>query len=255
MAPKAKPHSKVAKSKTSAKTAKPKATSAKAAKKVAVKKATGEVPVQIRPPVVRRMCLRAGIARMTIDGVHEVVIEQMRLFVGSIFHSAILRTASRKIMTVSISDILASAKVHGITFTPGINPSAKQTPGLTTASFTLPRGDATTKRQKSGVVRKRLTRLLQKKDALVIYRGNFAAFARGCVASLTFHSLKVDVTSLRYSKGVMAIAQLLTEKYVHSLATAARIIVEASKQQTVNGGHFKTALAIMDAVAPFTMTC
>jgi histone H3/H4 len=224
------------------------------AKKVAVKKADAETPSQIRAPVVRRMCLRAGIKRMTIAGVHSVVLEQMDCFVTNIFHAAILRTASRKIMTVSISDVVSAARVRGIVFTPGINPSAKRTPGLTTASFTLPRTEktATSRRQKSGVVRRRLTRLLQKKDALVIYRGNFAAFARKCVSKLTFRSIDVDVSSLRYSKGVMAVAQLLTEKYIHSLAVAARIIVETSKQQTVNESHFKTAIAIAEAIAPFT---
>lgn len=231
------------------------ASKAAASKKAAAKKSAAPKPAsQIRPPVVRRMCMRAGVERMTLASVHSVVLEQMEMFVTNIFHAAILRTVSRKIMTVSISDIISAAKVRGITFTPGI--SANHTPGLTTASFTLPRSapadGAKTRRQKSGVVRRRLTRVLQRKDALIIYRGNFAAFARGCVSKLKFHSVDVDVSLLRYSRGVMAVAQLLCEKYIIALASAARIIVQASKQQTVNDTHFKTALAIASIAAPFS---
>jgi len=211
-------------------------------------------------PDLAKILRKGGVSRAKKD-VIKTMNTAAHTFLGRILHAAILIALQGKRVTVTVQHLKAACSVLGIQCAVGVNPTAAVTPSLVTGP-SYPRrkaggageaseaegaeGERKKRKFKQGTVSTREMAFHQRKDALVFRKLTFKRFCKNLAQSTKISSFpKVDLTTLRFSKNILVILQVVCERHLIGLARGAALLATQAGQKTVSSERVETVTSLV----------
>lgn len=240
-----------------ARTANPKKAPAKKANPKAHARGPRNHQGLMNAPDLSKILRKGGVLRARKD-VIQTMNAAAQKFLTRILHSAILIALQSGRVTVNVHHLKAACAVLGVKCAVGVNPTAAVTPSLITGP-SYPRrsaakdgegGDDGAERKKrkfkQGTVSAREITFHQRKDNLVFRKLTFKRFCKNLAATTTVVSFpKADLTTLRFSKNILVILQVICERYLISLASGASELAKIAGQKTVNSERVESVIKLV----------
>jgi len=214
----------------------------------------------MNPLVLKRILRKGGVLR-TSKGVHTIMSRITHEFITRILHACILVATQGNKKTVTHASLKTACSLLGIKLAVGINPTAHVTPSLTTGpsyrkkSKTTEEGEPKKRRKsKQGKASAREVVFQQKLDKLVFRKLTFSKYCKSIsrdTSSMIIVSKPVDLESLRWSKSVFPVIQVICERYLVAIATSAWNLVINTNHKTIKSEHIQSVLGIMENCGPY----
>lgn len=207
------------------------------------------------PLVLKRILRKGGVLR-TSKGVHEIMSEVVHQFVKRFLHACILVATQGDKKTVTHSSLQTACSMLGVKLAVGVNHSAKVTPSLTTGPSFRKKVKASEdgepkKRRKSrqGKTSAREVAFQQRTDRLVFRKATFSNYCKSLAkdpSEMVLVSREVDLGTLRWSKTVFPLIQVICERFLVAVAVSAWKLVVDTERKTIKSAHVKSVLSIME---------
>ena len=217
-----------------------------------------EKPRALSKSVLKRLLQKGGVVRAN-KNVYEVMRRASLEFVSKLLHTSILLATQNGKVTIKLANLKTACKLHGINSVVGINPTASFTPSLVTGPV-YPRktppsdakaanGEKPKRKFKQGVVSSREIKFQQKRDNLVFRKLSFVKYCKAISKNpdmIPIHSHEVDLDALRYSRSLIAVLQVLCERYLIALAFSSCLIPAKSGQKTIKAEDVEIVMKIAE---------
>lgn len=213
------------------------------------------------PLVIKRLLRKGGVLR-TSKGVYEIMANVVHHFVKRFLHACILIATQGNKKTVTHASLQTACSVLGVKLAVGINHSAKVTPSLTTGpSFRKKAkvGDQKEpkKRRKTrqGKTSAKEVAFQQRTDRLVFRKATFSNYCKALAkdsSEMVTVSRKVDLDTLRWSKSVFPLIQVICERFLVSLAVSSWRLVTDTERKTIKSAHIISVLTVMEECGSYS---
>lgn len=188
---------------------------------------------------IKRLLQKGGVSRIKRD-VYGAITKEAFRFVATFLHTLVLVATRNGNVTIKHKDLKIASEILGIECSVGINPNTSTTPSLKTGKAFPSSSTGKIITESSKVIK-----FQKQNDSLVFPLKTFINFCKKIARDpyiVDIKSKEIDLESLRYSKTVITVLQVICERYLLSVIQASWNIVLRSKRSTLSAIDIQESL-------------